>query len=286
MTGPSNAGLCPADGAAPAGAGPASAPDRPGLVVRIDCKAYVADGGRRVVVLENLRFDVSRREIVSFLGPSGCGKTTLLRLIAGLDLAYDGRISVDGALVRGPGARVGVVFQEARLLPWLNVARNIAFALPNRTPRAVRERRIDEVIELVGLAGSRRSWPGELSGGMEKRVGLARALANPPQVLLMDEPFSALDVVSKFDLHDKVAEAHERARLTTVLVTHDIDEAIYLSDRIALLSASPATIVKEYRVSSARPRSRTSDEATALKAQIVNDILTHIGGPTPPGAGR
>jgi sulfonate transport system ATP-binding protein len=246
------------------------------LAVRIDRKTYLADG-QRVVALENLEFAVNCREFVSLLGPSGCGKTTLLRLIAGLDLSYDGRICVDGTPIRGPGKRIGVVFQEVRLLPWLSVAQNIAFALPKQMPRAEREQRVDEVIGLVGLGGCRRAWPGELSGGMQKRVGLARALVNPPEILLMDEPFSALDVTSKFDLQDKVAEIHERAKLTTVLVTHDLDEAIYLSNRIALLSLPPATILKEYRISSARPRSRTSDEALALKAQIIGDILlTHM----------
>jgi sulfonate transport system ATP-binding protein len=247
------------------------------LSVRIGRKAYAGDG-RTIETLKGIQFDAGAREFISLLGPSGCGKTTLLRLIAGLDMCYEGRITMDGTLVKGPGLDRGVVFQESRLLPWLSVARNVEFALPNRVAKSDRLKRVDEILELVGLGNFRDSWPYQLSGGMEKRVGLARALVNLPKILLMDEPFSALDTTSKFSLQDEIAHIHEREKITTILVTHDVDEAVYLSDRIAVLSPSPATILAVYDIPLARPRTRTSEEVASFKRSIIDDLLKYNKG--------
>jgi ABC-type nitrate/sulfonate/bicarbonate transport system ATPase subunit len=242
------------------------------LSVRIDRKSF-RKGGTEVRVLEDVAFEVARGEFVSILGPSGCGKTTLLRLIAGLDTDFDGDLRLVGARVSGPGRDRGVVFQESRLLPWLSVASNVAFALPEGIGREVRRRRVDEALRLVGLAGSRDAWPYQLSGGQEKRVALARALVNLPELLLMDEPFAALDVLAKYALQDEVARVHEQRRLTTVLITHDVDECIYLSDRIMIMSDHPATIRRIYEVDLPRPRLRTSDVLAHLRAMILGELL-------------
>lgn len=242
------------------------------LSVNIDRKAY-SDNREVVEVLKGLQFDVHPGEFVSFLGPSGCGKTTLLRLIAGLDLHFEGHIMIENEVVKEPGPDRGVVFQEARLLPWLTVEHNVAFAIPKYISKAEREERIGSVLDLVGLTKFRNAWPRQLSGGMEKRVGLARALINLPKILLMDEPFSALDTLTKFDLHDEVLRIHRGTGMTTILVTHDPDEAIYLSDRIAVLSSSPAVIEKIYTIALPHPRSRTSEALTSIRTDILGRIL-------------
>ena len=229
--------------------------------------------GTTVHVLANLRLEVRRGEFVSLLGPSGCGKTTLLRLIAGLERADKGHISLDGHAISGPGPDRGIVFQESRLFPWMTVERNVGFALPAGTSGQDTQRLVNHALELVGLSQFREAWPYQLSGGMEKRVALARALVNVPNLLLLDEPYSALDTFAKFALQAELAQIHERERMTSILVTHDLDEAVYLSDRIVVLSPAPATIRNIHLISLSRPRDRTSEAFARFRSIILEEVL-------------
>ena len=245
------------------------------LDVNIRMKAYPRD----VAIIQNLEFTLTKGEFVSLVGPSGCGKTTLLRLIAGLDAAYEGEIKTDGELVRSPGPDRGVVFQESRLLPWLSVEQNVAFALPPTISQVERTQRVTHVLELVGLKRSARAWPYQLSGGMAKRVALARALVNLPKVLLLDEPLSGVDPFVRFGLEDEIARLHFCEGLTTLLVTHDVDEAVYLSDRVLVLGGSPSRILEEFQIELARSRSRTSTGAIAYRQRIIDRLLAAgVGG--------
>jgi sulfonate transport system ATP-binding protein len=206
-----------------------------------------------LLALSGIDLTVDTHEVVALIGPSGCGKSTLLRLIAGLETPTAGRIEVAGHEVRGPDRSAGVVFQEPRLMPWLNVARNVAFGLepqPDAGSDAL------EAIERVGLTSFADALPRELSGGMAQRVAIARALVTKPPVLLLDEPFSALDAFTRIDLQRHLREVWDWYRPTTVLVTHDVDEALILADRVVVLGGSPGTIVRELIVDLARPRRR------------------------------
>lgn len=224
-------------------------------------------------VFGELQFSVKKRDFVSVLAPSGAGKTTLLRLIAGLDTDYDGEIYVSGKLVMGPGLDRGMVFQESRLLPWLSAQGNVSFALPERASREERQRRTRQILELVGLSGSSQLLPHQLSGGMERRVALARALVNLPQILLLDEPFSSLDLSMRWSLQTEVAAIHAREELTTILVTHDVDEALFLSDRVVVLSGAPARITDEVRVAFPRVRERSDSAYQVERRRLLDAVL-------------
>lgn len=236
--------------------------------LRIDIRKKMYAPTSRVVI-EDLKFDVEPGEFVSVLGPSGCGKTTLARMITGLDLSFDGLIEVDGMPIDDVTPERGLVFQDARLLPWMTVAQNIAFALPHGTTAHEVESRVSDALELVGLAGHENDWPRTLSGGMERRVSLARTLVNLPQILLLDEPTSALDLMTKQSLQDMLLRIHASSRLTTVLVTHDIDEAVYMSDRILVLTPGPARVKAQYLVQQAQERDRLSAAAAALRHKLA-----------------
>jgi sulfonate transport system ATP-binding protein len=226
------------------------------------------------VVFSGLRFQVHQGEFVAILGPSGCGKTTLLRMIAGLDTEYDGAVLVNGKPVTGPDADRGLVFQESRLLPWLKVWRNVAFALPSEMAKGRKRETVTEALRFLGLDGHQDAWPSQLSGGMAKRVALARAIVNVPSLLLLDEPFTALDSPTKYALHDEIRNIHQsRERMTTVLVTHDVDEAVYLSDRILVLSPTAAHIVTEFPVDLEHPRKRTEQDFQNISAEVTKTIF-------------
>ncbi len=206
-------------------------------------------------VLRQLSFDVYDNEVVSLIGESGCGKTTLLRIVQGLVRLDSGTILVDGKQVTGPGRDRGFVFQQASLLPWRTARHNIEFGLElQHLDRAARERRARELLELVGLAAAGEQFPHQLSGGMQQRVGLARALAIDPAILLMDEPFSALDAQNREVLQQELLRIHARTGKTILFVTHDLDEAIYLSDRIVVMAAKPGRIKRVIDVPFKRPR--------------------------------
>jgi len=243
------------------------------LAVKIESKTFGRDGAT-IEVVKNVNFEVAREEFVCLLGPSGCGKTTLLRLVLGLDTDYEGSITTGGRQVVGPGLDRGAVFQEPRLIPWLRVMENIRFALPRNSNGSALSvpARTAELLDLVGLSGFERAWPAELSGGMAQRVALARALVNIPEVLLMDEPLGALDYHTRLRMQDEVLRIHDRERITTLMVTHDVDEAIFLSDRILVLSTGPASVKDEIPVLFPHPRSRTAPEFLALRAQILSSV--------------
>ncbi len=223
-------------------------------------------------VLDDIHLELRPHEFVSLIGPSGCGKTTLLRMIAGLARPDDGRVLAGGETVQGPGPDRAMVFQDFALMPWASVLDNVAFGLKLRAvPRAEREGRARQLIEMVGLSGFEKSLPRQLSGGMQQRVGLARALAVDPQILLLDEPFGALDEISRRVMQDELIRIWENEKKTAVFVTHSVDEAVFLSDRVVVMTARPGRIAEVIEVGLPRPRARNmeqSDRFVELRAQI------------------
>jgi NitT/TauT family transport system ATP-binding protein len=231
--------------------------------------------GGSVEALRDVNLRIEDNEFLTVLGPSGCGKTTLLRAIGGLVTWNSGEIRIDGRPVAGPGPERAMVFQNVALLPWDTVLSNVGFGLELRgMSRPERERKAMELIDLVGLSGFESRMPRELSGGMQQRVGLARALAVEPKVLLMDEPFGALDEQTRRILQEELIRIWERTRTTVVFVTHSMDEAVLLGDRIALISARPGTVDEIVRVPLPRPRSRDigsierSAEFVAIRSRL------------------
>jgi NitT/TauT family transport system ATP-binding protein len=211
--------------------------------------------GHLLPVLRQMSFDVYDNEVVSLIGESGCGKTTLLRIVQGLIRLDTGTILVDGAAVKGPGRDRGFVFQQANLLPWRTARQNVEFGLElQHLDRAGRANRARELLDLVGLGAASEQFPHQLSGGMQQRIGLARALAIDPAILLMDEPFSALDAQNREILQQELLRIHRQTGKTILFVTHDLDEAIYLSDRIVVLAAKPGRVRRIMEVPFPRPR--------------------------------
>ncbi len=245
---------------------------------RVDEALFVCGLTKRygeTVALEDVDLAVDSGEFVSVVGPSGCGKSTLLRVLTGLEERFEGRAAVGGEDVRDGGSDgVGMVFQEPRLFPWANVRENVAVGLPADVdvddPAATA--RIDGLIETVGLDGFEDHRPGELSGGMAQRVSLARGLAYDPEVLLLDEPFSALDQLTKYEQQDNLLDVWAERDATVVLVTHDVEEAAYLSDRVVVLGGQPGTVVETIDVDVERPRDRTDGELVAVRAAITDAL--------------
>ncbi len=217
---------------------------------------------------------VARGEIVALVGGSGCGKSTLLRLVAGLDRPTEGTVSVAGHAVTAPGGDVGVVFQEPRLMPWLPVEANVRFGLAG-VPVAEARRRAAAALRRVGLEAFADALPRQLSGGMAQRVAIARALVTNPAVLLLDEPFSALDTFTRHDLHAHVLDIWAADRPTLVLVTHDIDEAVALADRVLVMAGQPGRIVGSVAVETARPRDRAGAAAAEARARVIEIFADH-----------
>ena len=230
-------------------------------------------GSAAVPVLEDVTFTARPGEIVAVVGPSGCGKSTLLRAAAGLGRATSGTVGIDGTPVRGIDPRCAVAFQEPRLLPWRSVAANVALGLPRGTPRAAGRRRVAELLELVGLSAHAGHRPAEVSGGMAQRASLARALARNPRVLLLDEPFGALDALTRLRMQDLLLDVHVQDPTTVLLVTHDVEEALYLSDRVVVLGrreeGGPAGIAEVLDVGLPRPRSREDAELARLRGHLL-----------------
>jgi ABC-type nitrate/sulfonate/bicarbonate transport system ATPase subunit len=222
-------------------------------------------------VLGGIDIDVGPSEILAIVGPSGCGKSTLLRLVAGLDTRYSGEIKVADTLVRGPDPRVGLVFQEPRLFPWLTVAQNVAFGLRNADAPRARDL-VRDTLEVMGLSAFAGALPKHLSGGMAQRAALARALVTEPQVLLLDEPFSSLDAFTRMRLQDHLLAAWTRYRPTLVLVTHDLDEAVYLADHVVLLSERPGRVQDVLRVAPERPRDRRDPSLLGLRVALLEAL--------------
>jgi NitT/TauT family transport system ATP-binding protein len=217
---------------------------------------YVERDGRQMLALSDVTLSLEDGEFVAIVGPSGCGKTTLLNIVAGL-LAFDrGSVAIDGRPIAGPGVDRAVVFQHASLLPWRTVAGNVRYGmeLQTRVDRAEMRARTDRFIALVGLSGFERHYPSELSGGMQQRVNLARALASDPSVLLMDEPFAALDAQTREHMQAELLKIWSEARKTVLFITHQINEAIYLADRVVVMSARPGRVKGVFRIPFERPR--------------------------------
>ncbi|WP_062050633.1 ABC transporter ATP-binding protein [Bacillus sp. JCM 19034] len=227
-------------------------------------------------VFDNIDLEVHSGEFVSLLGPSGCGKSTLLNIVAGLDKASNGVVYVGDHEVKGPGADRGVVFQEAALMPWMSVLDNVMFAIKKQYGKAEAKERAIEYLKLVHLSKFINSYPHELSGGMKQRVSIARALAMDPEVLLMDEPFGALDEQTRSMLHKEVQYIWQQTKKTILFVTHNIRESILLSDRIVLMGTRPGGIIETYDVPFPRPR-KTGDEAfTSLEDRISQRLAGEI----------
>lgn len=246
------------------------------LAVRQVSRTFSAPGGKATVALQPIDYKVAENDFVTILGPSGCGKSTLLRIIAGLDTPTAGEVWLDGRLVDGPGADRGMVFQSYTLFPWLNVEQNVCFGLAERgMPRAQQRERAAYFINKVGLRGFENHFPRQLSGGMQQRVAIARALANDPKILLMDEPFGALDNQTRVLMQELLLGIWESEKKTVLFVTHDIDEAIFMASRIAIFSARPGRIKTEINVDFPHPRSytlKTSPEFMAIKARVTEEI--------------
>jgi ABC-type nitrate/sulfonate/bicarbonate transport system ATPase subunit len=215
-------------------------------------------------------------ELVSVVGPSGCGKSTLLRLVAGLDTAGSGELHVGNEPITGPSAERGLVFQDPNLFPWLTVRRNIQAGLVARGLFHSKRHEVDEFMRLVGLEAFANAYPHHLSGGMAQRVALARALINHPKVLLLDEPLGTLDAFTRMRMQDEVLRLWQARRTTMLLVTHDIDEAIYMSDRIVIMTPRPGRIERIIPVTLNRPRQRNSPEFLRFRTEILD--LLHFGG--------
>ena len=230
----------------------------------------------RTLALAGVTVSVAAGELVSIVGPSGCGKSTLLRLIAGLDSPNSGELWIGDVPIIAPSAERGLVFQDPNLFPWLTVRRNIQAGLVARGVLQEKRHEVDEFLRLVGLDAFANAFPHHLSGGMSQRVALARALINHPKVLLLDEPLGALDAFTRMRMQDEVLRLWQARRTTMLLVTHDIDEAIYMSDRIVIMTPSPGRIERTISVAQDRPRQRSSPEFLRLRGEILE--LLHFAG--------
>lgn len=233
--------------------------------------------GKPVTALDGLDLSIGDSEFVCLLGPSGCGKSTALNVIAGFVPASAGAATLDGRYIAGPGTDRGVVFQNANVFPWLTVEKNVGFGLSLQAAKGRRDKggKVAEIIARVGLQGFEDALPMELSGGMLQRVGIARALVNDPSVLLMDEPFGALDAQTRIIMQELILELWEEQRKTVLFVTHDIDEALLLGDRVVVMSARPGRIKEDIRVDLPRPRNyamTTSPEFMQLKAHLFDSL--------------
>ncbi len=232
--------------------------------------------GDSMTVLEDINFQILPREFVCMVGASGCGKSTLLSIVAGLAQPSAGQVVVDGRIVTGPGSDRGMVFQNYTLYPWLTVAQNIAFGLQLRQiPRGEQRDRVNHYLNVVGLSKFAKSYPSQLSGGMKQRVAIARALANEPAVLLMDEPFGALDAQTKEQMQQFLLDLWAQTHVTILMITHDVEEAIFLAQRIYIMSARPGRIKLEIPIILPEQRDldiKLSAEFIAIKAQILHSL--------------
>jgi sulfonate transport system ATP-binding protein len=224
-----------------------------------------------VHALERFSAEIKLGEIVAVIGGSGCGKSTLLRAIAGLDPATRGTVTLDEMAITGPHPKIGIIFQEPRLLPWLSVADNIGFGLSD-APSRIRREKVAAALARVGLADKARAWPRELSGGQAQRVAIARALVPQPEVLLLDEPFSALDAFTRRDLQDHLLDLWADTRPTLMLVTHDVDEAVVLADRVFVMRPRPGRLFDEIAINLARPRDRHSAAFDGFKRRVLTAL--------------
>lgn len=239
-------------------------------------KSFLLESGE-LKVLENINIDVKKGEFVSIVGYSGCGKSTLLRIIGGLEIQSSGKAFAGGQEISGPGLDRGMIFQESRLFPWLKVKDNILYGMSSREKKKLsktqKKEKVDSLLKLVGLESFSDVYPNQLSGGMQQRVSIARSLIGNPDILLLDEPFGALDAITRMNMQDEILNVWRDTEKTMLLVTHDIDEAIYLSDRIIVLSSRPGRVKKVFDVNLSRPRQRTSLSFSELRREIYKEFI-------------
>jgi NitT/TauT family transport system ATP-binding protein/sulfonate transport system ATP-binding protein len=255
-------------------------PDRakPVPILRINDlhKVYDAANGA-VEALRGIDLTVNKGEFICLLGASGCGKSTLLRIIAGFEKATRGAVAVYGVEVDGPGPDRGMVFQDYALFPWMTVRENISFGPRQRKlPHGEIQRITDEFVKMVGLERFAERHPSQLSGGMKQRVAIARVLANDANILLMDEPFGALDALTREQLQHELLQIWSRTGVTTIFVTHSVEEAVLLADRVLVMSAGPGRIESDFRINLARPRDVSSPEFNALRRDIARRLTSHL----------
>lgn len=239
-------------------------------------KGFVNPQGEGVTALSGVNLNLEPGSFTSLIGPSGCGKSTLLRLLAGLIQPDDGALSLDGSPIREPGSDRGFMFQEHNLFPWLSIYDNIAFGLRARGIFKQERSRVQDYIELVGLSGFERYFPHQLSGGMCQRASLARALVGRPKVLLLDEPLGALDAFTRMNMQAELLRIWKEENMTMVMVTHDVDEAVYLSDQIVVMTPRPGRITEIVDVRLGRPRARSSQDFLFYHGEVLR--LLNYGG--------
>ena len=245
------------------------------LSIRGVDRVYTDSGNPQAVGVEALRgvdLDVYRGEFLSIIGASGCGKTTLLRLIGGLDRPQAGTLRINGKEIEGPDPQRGYIFQQGGLFPWMTVEQNIASGLKARHIYKEKKAEVPKYVRMVGLEGFEKAFPHEVSGGMAQRVAIARALINDPEVLLLDEPMGALDSFTRADLQDKLLDIRRQNNATMILVTHDVDEAVYLSDRIVIMTPRPGKISEIIEVGLPHPRDRGSDAFVEIRKHIMEQF--------------
>ena len=229
--------------------------------------------GQKFEVLSGVNLEVKRGEMIAIVGASGCGKSTMLKLITTLESISSGEILLDGEVVKGPSPKCSMIFQEARLFPWLTVRQNIEFVIPASVPKEKKAEMVDYYIKLVGLSDFVNAVPNQLSGGMQQRVSIARALATRPELLLLDEPFGALDAFTRMTMQQEVLRIWEQDKTTMIIVTHDIDEAIYLSNRVVIMGKNPGVVKKIVPVELPFPRDRTDSEFLKIRGEIMKEFL-------------
>lgn len=235
-------------------------------------KKFIIDSGN-VEVLNNINLEVYKNEFICIIGASGCGKSTLLRIIGGLEREYEGKVYSKDKLIEKPGVDRGIIFQESRLFPWLNIEKNVEFGLQEKLNSHKKNDIIKKHLELVGLEKFARAYPHQLSGGMQQRASIARALVNNPDILLLDEPFSALDAFTRMSMQQEILKIWKKEKTTMILVTHDIDEAVFLADRVVILSSRPGTIKKIVKVEVPRSRKRSDYDYIKIRNEIYNEFF-------------
>ncbi|MBE5871951.1 MAG: ABC transporter ATP-binding protein [Lachnospiraceae bacterium] len=239
-------------------------------------KHFENPDGTTLTALKDVNFEVKAGSFISLIGPSGCGKTTLLRAIAGLNLADEGKVLLDGEPVSKPGHERGFAFQQANLYPWLTIEKNISFGLRARGIYKTNKEEVSKYIEMVGLKGFERAYPHQLSGGMNQRASLARALVGHPKVLLLDEPLGALDAFTRMNMQDEILRIWKEHNMTMIMVTHDVDEAVYLSDQVVIMTPRPAKIEQVIDIKLGRPRARGNHDFLKYRTKIL-EILNYAG---------
>ena len=253
--------------------------NQPKLEVRSLYKTFSAQG-KQLIALENINLQIYPEEFVSLVGPSGCGKSTLLNIVAGLTLPSSGQVLVDGEVVPGPGADRGMVFQTYTLFPWLCVADNISFGLKlRRLPRREIQQLVAYYLDVIGLTKFARAYPKQLSGGMKQRVAIARALAIRPQVLILDEPFGALDALTRIEMQGLIESLWQQHHFTVLLVTHDVSEAVAMADRVLLIEEGEIGL--DLLVDLPRPRRRGSARLAELEAEVLDRVMQRTERPQP-----